>query len=65
MRQTDLSTFLRVIETRKALVGLDESASAVESRRNKGGRRTASKQALLRRNEQRAEAAGLDPIVSY
>ncbi len=65
MRQTDLSTFLCGIETRKALVGFDESAPAIESRRNKGGRRTASKRALLRRNGQRAEAANLEPIVSY
>ena len=65
MRTIDLDGFLVAVEQRKAVLGLDESAGAVEARRNKGARRTAAKRETLRRADARAVAAGAAPVASY
>jgi hypothetical protein len=65
MQTLQLECFLEEVEQRKAEVGLDESPAAVDSRRNKGARRTEAKRALLRRSEQRATATGLRAVPSY
>jgi hypothetical protein len=65
MQQIALSEFLADVSARKAQLGFDEGAMAVEARRNKGGRRTARKLAILQRTEQRARAALREPVVSY
>lgn len=57
--------FQRTIELRKAAIGFDEGAVAVDSRRNKGAMRTAGKRELLRRTKARAKAAGVAPVASY
>lgn len=65
MRTLELNGYLGAVKARKAALGLDEGARAVEARRNKGGRRTANKRTLLGNAARRAEAAGVTPIVSY
>jgi len=65
MKQLALSEFLADVSARKAQLGFDEGAEAAEARRNKGGRRTARKLMILQRTEQRAHAAGCEPVVSY
>lgn len=66
MQQIGLSEFLADVSARKAQLGFDEGAEAVEARRNKGGRRTARKVAILERAQQRARTAGREPaVISY
>lgn len=65
MQRFTLSEFLAEVEARKAQLGFDEGAEAVDARRNKGGRRTARKLMILERTEQRAKRAKRIPVVSY
>lgn len=65
MQTLSLDIYLADVEQRKLALGSDESVQATDALRNKGGRRTASKRALLRRAEQRARAAGRVPVLSY
>lgn len=65
MRMADLDCFLVAVEERKASVGLDESASAVEARRNTGARRSVAKRDALRRADLRAAAVGRPRVLSY
>lgn len=58
MQKIELSAFL-------AERSSDTGAAAVESRRNKGARRTARKVAMLDRAEARAKAAGKSFLTSY
>lgn len=64
MRTIDLDGFLVAIERRKVVLGVDESAGAVDARRNTGARRTAAKRDALRRAEDRALASGVAPVPS-
>ena len=64
MKQLALSEFLADVSARKAQLGFDEGAEAVEARCNKGGRRTARKLVILQRTGQRAQAAEYKPLVS-
>lgn len=63
MQQIGFSEFLADVSARKAQLGFDEGAEALEARRNKGGRRTARKVAILERAKQRARTAGREPSV--
>lgn len=64
MQQFALSDFLADVSARKAQLGFDEGAEAVEACRNKGGRRAARKAAILARAQ--ARAAGREPaVISY
>ena len=63
MQQLALSEFLADVSARKAQLGFDEGAEAVEARRNKGGRRTARKVAILARADERTRASGREPVV--
>ncbi|GAA5049765.1 hypothetical protein GCM10023208_08210 [Erythrobacter westpacificensis] len=65
MKTLELNSYLAGVKARKAALGLDEGAEAVDARRNKGGRRSASKRALLRKAEKRAKAAKVAPVPSY
>ena len=60
-----LDQFLADIEARKAALGVEDTPAEVEALRNKGGRRTPKKRALMRRVEERARAAGVKPLKSY
>ncbi len=60
-----LRDFLAAVEARKASLGVREAPAAIEALRNKGGRRTPAKRDLLRRAEERALAAGRQPVPSY
>ncbi|MBB2164352.1 hypothetical protein HLH26_07315 [Gluconacetobacter sp. 1b LMG 1731] len=61
----DLDSFLAEVRARKAQLGLIDTPERTEAMRNRGGRRTPEKRALLRRIDERARAAGLEPIRSY
>lgn len=65
MKTLELNSYLVRVKARKAALGLDEGAGAVDVRRNKGARRSASKRALLRNADKRAKAAKVAPVVSY
>lgn len=65
MTTIKLSDMLDNIRRRKASLGYDDSPAAVERMRNKGSRRTPAKRQLLRRNQARARAAGVDPVISH
>ena len=60
-----LDQFLADIKARKAALGIEDTPEKVEAMRNKGGRRTPEKRELLRRIEERARAAGIEPSKSY
>lgn len=64
MQQIALSEFLADVSARKVELGFDDGAEAVEARRNKGARRTARKAAILARTQERARAAGREPLVT-
>jgi hypothetical protein len=55
------------IDQRKAELGLDliDSPERTEALRNKGMNRTPEKRELLRRSQERAIAAGVQPVKSY
>jgi len=55
-----LSTFLAVLAERKRALGVTDAAYA--HARNRGRRRTPEKRELLRRIEQRARVAGVEPF---
>jgi len=65
MQQFALSEFLADVSARKAQLSFDDGAEAVEARRNKGGRRTARKAAILERAQERERMSGRTPVVSY
>ncbi len=60
-----LDLFLADIKARKAALGMKDTPAEVETMRNKGGRRTPEKRKLLRRVEERARSAGVEPLESY
>ncbi|MBY6015129.1 hypothetical protein KUV75_09485 [Qipengyuania gaetbuli] len=62
MRTIELNCFLGDVRARKAQLGFDESAEAVDARRNNGVRRTASKRRVLAQIAERAEAAGVEAL---
>lgn len=64
MKTIDLNGYLARVKARKAKLASDDEVLAVERCRNKGTRRTASKQAALQRAEGRARAAGLPSITA-
>lgn len=61
MKTIELEAYLGGIKARKAKLAAD-GLSVVESCRNGGGRRTPEKRAALKRAENRAKAAGVQPI---
>jgi hypothetical protein len=66
MQEKTLSDFLADVSARKAQLGFDEGAEAVEARRNKGSRRTARKATILGRTQERARAPGRETaVISY
>jgi hypothetical protein len=60
-----LKDFLAEVEERKRALGIVDTPESIEAMRNKGGQRTPEKRELLRRVEERARAAGLEPVKSY
>ncbi len=65
MRTIALTTIQQQVSARKAALGMIDAAAEIEAMRNKGERRTRQKRELLRRAEQRAQAAGLLPAAAY
>ena len=65
MKTLELNSYLAGVKARKAALGFDEGAKAVDARRNKGARRSASKRALLGKAKARAKAAKVAPVASY
>jgi hypothetical protein len=65
MKIIKLSDLLSDIQSRKQKIGYADTEGTTEALRNKGGRRRPEKRALLRRVEERAKKAGLEPVVSY
>ena len=61
----NLQDYLAKIEARKAELGLLDTPERTDAMRNKGGNRTPEKRELLRRIEERARAAGLEPLRAY
>lgn len=61
----DFYAFVAEAEQRQRDLGIDQSAEAIEALRNKGGRRTPEKRAMLARMAQRAEAAGRNPVPAH
>jgi hypothetical protein len=61
----DFYAFVADVEQRQRDLGIDQSAEATERLRNKGGRRTPEKRAMLARMATRAEAAGRNPVLAY
>lgn len=55
----------RVQKRRKALLANGVALPPDEALRNKGGRRTEAKKELLRRMDEEAKAAGVEPIQRY
>lgn len=60
-----LREHLERVAVRKVELGIRETPESVDAMRNKGGQRTDSKRELLRRTEERAQAAGLRSGKSY
>jgi hypothetical protein len=60
-----LRDFISSVENRKAELGMSDTPTAIEAMRNKGANRTPEKRELLRRADERARAAGLEPIPAY
>lgn len=60
-----LEDYWAEIEQRKLSLGLQDTPERTEMLRNKGGNRTPDKRELLKRAEQRARDAGLEPVKSY
>jgi hypothetical protein len=60
-----LRDYLAGVATRKAALGMADTAAETEAMRNKGARRTPEKRELLRRAEARATAAGKAPVASH
>ena len=65
MKSIQLSTYLSAVKARKAALCFDESADAVDVRRNKGGRRSARKREILANAADRAATAGTGKVISY
>jgi hypothetical protein len=63
--ELDFYDFQAQIEQRKRELGIEETEADIEALRNKGGRRTEGKRALLRAAEQRALRSGKSPTRSY
>lgn len=61
----NLDSFLAEVRARKRQLGLVDTPERTEAMRNRGENRTPEKRALLRRIEERAREAGLEPIRSY
>ena len=61
----DFYAFVADVEQRQRELGIDQSPAAIERLRNKGGRRTPQKRAMLARMAERAEAAGRRPVPAY
>lgn len=61
----DFYVFVAEADKRKRRLGVDESSAAVDAMRNKGGRRTPAKRAMLARIDARARAAGRTPVRAY
>jgi hypothetical protein len=53
------------VDQRKAELGIVETPERTEALRNKGLNRTPEKRELLRRSQERALAAGVQPIKAY
>ncbi|MGI4939963.1 MAG: hypothetical protein ACRYHQ_05275 [Janthinobacterium lividum] len=60
-----LRDHLAQVAARKAQLGIVETTADTDAMRNKGGQRTLAKRELLRRVDERAQAAGRSPIVAY
>ncbi len=65
MTFTTLRDLIAWTEARKAALGMAEDAATIEVMRNKGRNRTPEKRELLRRAEDRARAAGREPVPAY
>ncbi len=65
MKSIQLGSYLASVRARKAAFRFDESAAAVDARRNNGGRRLRGKRELLANAAKRAEAAGASTVISY
>ncbi|MEH3108112.1 MAG: hypothetical protein PGN09_12795 [Sphingomonas fennica] len=61
----DFYAFIAEAERRRQALGFDAGEAAIEALRNKGGRRTLGKRALLARAETRARAAGRAPVTGH
>jgi hypothetical protein len=59
-RAKSLQAFLQEIEDRKRALGITDAM--IVSARNNGERRTPEKRELLARTQERAKAAGVEPL---
>ncbi len=65
MVRVGLRQLQAMIEARKAAAGVCDTPGATDALRNEGTRRTPDKRELLRRVEDRARAAGLEPVKAH
>jgi hypothetical protein len=63
MKAMDGDAHLRAVAERQRILGITEDDIA--QARNPGDRRTPEKRELLRRIQERARAAGLEPLIAY
>jgi hypothetical protein len=64
MKTVKLGGYLESVKAQKAKLEPDSGVLFVESCRNGGARRTASKRSALKRADARAKAAGVQPILA-
>lgn len=65
MQTLKLKQFLSGVEARKRSLGITDTEELTEALRNRGSGRSERKRGMLRRADDRARAAGVDPIQSY
>ncbi len=61
-RMVDASAFVQAVEARKRALGLSDEA--IEAARNSGRRRTPAKREQISRIQERARAAGMQPLAA-
>jgi len=65
MKTVSFKTFQQQVNARKAALHMLDTQAEIEALRNKGANRTPAKRELLRRAEERARDAGLQPVKAY
>ena len=65
MNTVSFKAFQQQLNARKAALGMIDTPAEIESLRNKGASRTPAKRELLRRAEERARVAGVQPVKAY
>ncbi len=65
MKTISLATLQQQVNARKTALGMLDTPAEVEVMRNKGANRTPEKRELLRCVENRARAAGVQPVVAH